>query len=134
MRATQIICTTTPEHHSLRCSGRGWVLRLRFWRSVPGRGLGLTTWRRPEGLESSSPWAGEQNATAKVTPEEVWAHRRSKVPLLERQRKGGGYHHRNIFPCTYMESHRAGHLWHRVRVVRCHFLVLRVTGHLLCGL
>ena len=21
-----------PRHHSLRCSGRGWVLRLRLWR------------------------------------------------------------------------------------------------------
>ena len=72
-----------PGHHSLRCSGRGWAWRIRLQRPVPGRGLGLAVWRRPEGLGSSVPWAGEQNATAKGTREEGRAWRRSKVPLLE---------------------------------------------------
>ena len=60
-----------PGHHSLRCLGRGWMLIL--WRSVLGRGLGLAVWRQPEGLRSGVPWAGEQNATAEGTQEEVWA-------------------------------------------------------------
>ena len=30
-----------PGHHSLRCSGRGWALRLRLCRAVLGRGLRL---------------------------------------------------------------------------------------------
>ena len=32
----------------------------------------------------------EQNTTAKGTWEEIWAHRRSKGPLLRRTRGGGG--------------------------------------------
>ena len=31
-----------PGHHSLRCSGWGWALRLRIWRSVLERELGLS--------------------------------------------------------------------------------------------
>ena len=34
--------------------------------------------------------AGEWNATAEGTWEKVWAHRRSKAPLLGRARGGGG--------------------------------------------
>ena len=30
-----------PRHHSLRCSGRGWVLRLRLQRSVPREKTGV---------------------------------------------------------------------------------------------
>ena len=74
-----------PGHHSLTCSGRGWVLRLRLQRSVPGRGLGLAVWRQPEGLGSSVPWTGVQNAISKGTQEEVWARRRGKMPLLGRE-------------------------------------------------
>ena len=37
------------RHHSLRCSGRGWVLRFRLQRSVTKRGLGLAVWRQPKG-------------------------------------------------------------------------------------
>ena len=51
-RAAQTIGTTAPRHHRLRCSGGGWALRLRFWRSVLGKGLGLAVWREPEGLGS----------------------------------------------------------------------------------
>ena len=47
-----------PGQHSLRCVKRGWALKLRLQRSVPGRGLGLAVWRKPEGLESSAPRAG----------------------------------------------------------------------------
>ena len=59
-----------------------------------GRGLGAETQalevssgkRQPEGLGSSVPRAVEQSARAKGTWEEVWAHRRSKAPLLGRAR------------------------------------------------
>ena len=55
-----------PGCHILRCSLRGWALRLRLQRSVLGRGLGLALWGQPEGLRSSThrerrgtPWQGE---------------------------------------------------------------------------
>ena len=38
------------------------------------------------------PWAGEPNATAEGTKEEVCVCRRSKVPLLGRGREGGEDH------------------------------------------
>ena len=123
-----------PRRHCLRCSGRGWVLGFRMQRSVLGRGLGLAVWRRPEGLGSSVPWAGEQYTIAKGTQEEVWACRRSKVPLLRRAKGGGVHHHRNVFPCTCLGSQRAVCLWHRLRVMREHLLGLQETWHLLCWL
>ena len=100
---------------SLGCLEEGWVLRRRIWRSVPGKGLGLAVWRQPEEvvcqrLRSGMPWAGECNATAEGTWEEVWAHRRSKAPLLGRVRGSGADCHRNIFLCTRMDSWRVG-LW-----------------------
>ena len=49
VRATQTICAIASGYYSLRCSGRGWGLRLRLQRSLPGRGLGLAVWRQPEG-------------------------------------------------------------------------------------
>ena len=70
-RATQTVGSTTPRHHSLRHSGGSWVLRLRLWRSVLGRGLGLAVGRQPEGLGSSATWAGEWSTTAKGVWEEV---------------------------------------------------------------
>ena len=73
-------------HHSLRHLEGSWVLRLRLQRSVLGRGLGLTVWKQLEGLGSGAPRAGEWSATAEGNWEEVWAHRRSKVPLLGRAR------------------------------------------------
>ena len=45
------------------------------------------------------PWDEEHSATAKGTWEEVWAHRRSKVPLLGRARGRGADHCRNLL-CT----------------------------------
>ena len=60
-----------PGHHSLRCTGRGWTLRLKLRRSVPGRGLELAVWRQPEGLGSSLPRAGEWGTTAERTQEEA---------------------------------------------------------------
>lgn len=50
------LLTTFPQH-SLRCLGRGWVLRLSLQRSVPGRGLWLAVWERPKGLRSHVAWA-----------------------------------------------------------------------------
>ena len=48
-----------PGHHSLRCLGKGWVLRPRLWRSVLGRRLGLAVWRQPKALGNSVPQVGE---------------------------------------------------------------------------
>ena len=56
------------------------------------------------------PWAGKQSTTAKGTPEEVWAYRRSKMTLLKRARGGGVDHDKNIFLCTSADSWRA-ELW-----------------------
>ena len=52
--------------------------------------------RQPEGLGSTEQWAGEWSTIAEATLEEVWAHRRSKVPLLGK-RRGGVDCHRNFF-------------------------------------
>ena len=46
-------------------------------------------------LGSCVPRDGEQSTTAKRTWEKVWAHRRSKAPLLGREREGTN-HHGNI--------------------------------------
>ena len=78
-----------PGHHSLRCLEGVWALRLKLQRSVPGRELGLAVWIQFEGLGGGVPRAEEQSAIAEGTWEEVWASRRSKVPLLGRARKGG---------------------------------------------
>ena len=61
----------------------------------------MAVWRHPEGLESNAAQVGEQNATAKGTQEEVWAHRKTKAPLLGRVKGGGADHHRYIFPCSH---------------------------------
>ena len=86
-----------PGHHSLRCLGRGWKLRLRLWRSVPGRGLGLAVWGQPEELRSSElqagerymPRARERNTRAEGTWEKVWTRRRGKGPLLGTREEEG---------------------------------------------
>ena len=85
-----------PRHQRLRCLGGFWALRLRFWRSVSGRGLEYVLWRQPDGLGSSVPQTGEQNTTAKGSQEEVWDHRRSKLWLLGRVRGGRVTCHRNL--------------------------------------
>ena len=116
-----------PGHHSLRCSGRDWALRLRLQRSVLGRGLGLGVWRYPERLGSGVPQDGEWNTTAEGTWEEIWAWEAS---LFGRVRRGGMNHHRNLFPCAHQRTpsstpQRAGCLWCRLRVVGGHLLGLR---------
>ena len=67
-----------PALPSLRCSpagaGRVWVLRLGFWRSGPGRGLGLALWRQ---LEGARVWCD----TTEGVWEEVWACQRGKASL-----------------------------------------------------
>ena len=64
------------------------------------------------------------NATANGTQEEVWACRKSKMPLLGRVRGGGVDYHRNVFPCAHTDSQRAGSLWNRLQEARGHFLRL----------
>ena len=84
-------------HHSLRHLGRGWVLKLRLLRSVPGRGLGLAVWGQPERLRSTVPPAGERGvlrvggwaAPAEGSREKVWPCRGSKAPLLGRGEEEG---------------------------------------------
>ena len=83
--------------HNLRYSNGGWALRCRLSWSALGRGLGLAVCGQPQGLRSCVPqggrsgvlWSGEQNTMAEGTREEVWACRRSKVPLLGRVRARG---------------------------------------------
>ena len=98
-------------------------------RSVPGRGLGLAVWGEPEGLRSGVSLAGEWcstgwewSAMAEGTQERVWASRRSKVPLLGRMRGGVVDFYRNL--PEFAVPQRAGHLWHRLWVVRSHWLRL----------
>lgn len=45
----QSCCSPQPQMHLL--VSRGWVLRLRLWRTDLERELGLTAWRQPGGLE-----------------------------------------------------------------------------------
>lgn len=73
-----------PRHHNLRCSGGGWALRLRLWRSVPRE-----DWGQHEGLRSSTPLAKEGNTTAERTREKVQTSRRGKAPLLGRGEEEG---------------------------------------------
>ena len=57
-------------------------------------------WRQYEGLGSGMPRAGEWIARAEGTWELVWAHLRSKVPLLGKAGGGEADIHRNIFLCA----------------------------------
>ena len=91
-------------------------------------------WRQPEGLGSGVPQAGEQRATAKGTQEEVWAHRRSKLALWGGQEEEGQTAIGISVPANACRLTEAGHLWHRLQVVRHHLCRLQVAGHLLCGL
>ena len=112
MRAAQTIGTTVPRQQSLRHSDEDWVLRLRLQRSVLGREVGVV-----EGLGSSVPWGAELSIIAEETWEDVWACRRSKVPLLQRSKGGGVDCHQNIFPCPHAQTQSgrgafgAGYKW-----------------------
>ena len=75
-------------------------------------------WRQPEE-------AREWSTTAKGAQEEVWAHRRGKVPLLGNTRGVGVDHHRNIFLCTCMGSQRVG-----LGVAKCLLCRLRALAPL----
>ena len=88
------ISPTDPRHCSLRHSGvevsaGSWALRIRLWRSVLGRRLGLAMWRQPEGLRSDVPWLRSGLPRVKGNWEEAWAHRRRKSPLLGRAKEEG---------------------------------------------
>lgn len=82
-----------PGHHHLTHPGGGWVLRLRLWRSVPCRGLGLTVWREPEGTR-------EPCATAEGALEETWPQEKQGAIVEERERRRG----RNI-RATFSSAH-----------------------------
>ena len=74
-----------PRHHSLRLLGRRLVLKLRLWRWIPGRELGLAVWRQPEGLGSSVPLAGSR------MPEPREPGRRSRPAGNARHHCWGGW-------------------------------------------
>ena len=68
-----------PGCHILRCSLRGWALRLRLQRSVLGRGLGLAVWREPKGLRNSALQVGEWYAKGgEGKPQQREPRRRSR--------------------------------------------------------
>ena len=103
----------------------------------------MAVWKQPEGLRSSVSWAGEQNTTAEGTWEEVWAYRRSKVPLLGRVREGEADHHRNL-PANRQAlrgqgASGTGYRWQKatylgLQETECFLCGLWVARHLLCGL
>lgn len=66
-------------------------MRLRLWRTVPGRGLGWWCGDSVRELRSSVPRTRERSATGEGMREEVQAHRRSK-----------------IFLCACMDTQKAG--------------------------
>ena len=68
----------------------------------------------------------------KETWEEVWACRRSKVPLLGRARGRGVDHHKNLL--HHADSQRVGNLWFRLQVAGGHLIWLQETGCSLCRL
>ena len=116
-----------PGHHSLSRWRGGRPLTLRLRRSVPGRGLGLAGWGRPEGPRSSAAGAGEQNATggggehlARGKLDKVLTPQERPAPLLGR-RGGRTPEETPCAPSVRMRmpvgSRRAGLLWHRLQVV-----------------
>ena len=56
----------------------------------------MAVWEQATGLRSNELQPGEWKATAAGTLEEIWAHSRSKEPLLVRARAGGVDLHRNL--------------------------------------
>ena len=72
------------------------------------------------------PLAEEVNATTEGTWEKVWTHRRGKVLLLGRERRGGVDSIGNPpHQSTHMPtgSQRAGRLWCRLWVVKSLLLI-----------
>ena len=59
---------------------------------------------------------------AEGTREKVWAHRRSKAPLLGRARGGGEDRHKNLPAHVHTRSQRTECPWFLLRVVRSHLL------------
>ena len=99
------------RHHSPRCSGGVWALRLRIQRLILRRGLGLAVWRQSEGLSSSVPQVGDQCAAGwGMEHYDRGNHRRSKAPLLGRVRGGKVYCHRNL-PVHARALKVGGRLW-----------------------
>ena len=105
-RDTQTMSTTTPGHHSLRCLGMGWVLRLKLQRSFPVRTLGFGSGH------DDSLRAREWSTIPEGTQEEGWACRGT---IAVKIRGRGKDHHRNIFLCASTGSWVEGHLLLRQR-------------------
>ena len=87
-------------HHSLRHLGGGWVLRLRLWRSILGRGLELAVWRQPEGAREwcAMGWGEEHHS-----PESAGGGlglQEKQDTIVGKVERRGGRSHRNIFLCT----------------------------------
>ena len=120
-------------HHSLRCLGGGWALRLRLWRSVPGRSLGLALWGARGARELYVMGWGVEHPSQGILGG-GFGPQRSKVALLGRARGGGEDCHGTLFPCTLTSSKRVGYPWHRMWVARGHLLGPQETRRLLCRL
>ena len=125
-----------PGHHSLRCLGGDWALRLRLQRSVPRRALVLAVWRQSKGLRCSVPWAGELYITGwgakrhgRGNPGEGLDLQERQASLLERERGGGADRHRKL--PVHERAHvpagfqRVGQLWRRPLVARSQLLLYR---------
>ena len=68
------------------------MLRLRLWRSRPGKGLELAVWRQPEGEGRGVPQAGKQSSTAKGAQEEALALQKKQDTIAgegERRKRSG---------------------------------------------
>ena len=133
-----------PGHHSLRCMGRGWALRLRLPRSVPEGGLLLAVWGQPEGLRSSEPLVGERHATGRGGEHHGRGNLREGLDVQERQGttagQGRGRGRSTLGNCLHLSvrmpagSQRAGRLWCRLPAARSLLLaLLAILLNLLVG-
>ena len=123
-RAKQIERSTDRLHHHsgrhcLRHLGSGWILRLRLWKSVPGRGLGLAVRGQLKDLGSGVPWPGEQCAMGWGGERHSRGNPGGGLSLQEKKgaivREG---ERRRVLTyesfCAGTGSQRVGQLWHRL--------------------
>ena len=75
--------------------------------------------------------AGEWNATAEGTQEEVWAQGKARCHCWRGQEEEEGWTARNLPVHMHSGSQRVGCLQCRPWVARSHLLRLQETGHLL---
>ena len=96
-------------HHGLRCSGRGWVLRLRLWRSEDSGWLCGDRLRGHRSRGSQAERGAPQTRECGRWPRPTGKARHHCWGGLEE-----GDCHRNIFLCAHVGSWAVGHLLHRL--------------------